>query len=402
VKPRTLLLVTYHFPPSAASGSFRLLGFARHLLTNGWRMVVVAPPSLPFEPVDEMLRRKVPPDTMMVPVPYPRGNRLTRRLAPNGIWVLPAFRAAARVIRAERPDALLTSSPPHTVHLLGHWIKTRFGLPWVADYRDPWVYGRGGPKPTTWHARWEGFKEKKVLQSADGIVVNTPLAQEALLQELPCIGDKTIAITNGFDPEDFIAESAIEATSPSLTMLHSGELYSGRDPRSFFDALVGLNVPLNVPPFKVTFLGQSSDPRYDWPGEVRRRGVEKMVQFKGHVSYSEALTNMKSADILLLLDSPGRRVGIPAKLFEYFGAGRPILALAEPSGDVGWALRRSGVLHRIALPTDAGQIRQALNELIQDVSLNKNLATRMESKEFTRAHMAAQLAGFLDKWTQPR
>jgi len=402
VKPRTLLLVTYHFPPSAASGSFRLLGFARHLLAHGWRMVVVAPPKMPFEPFDEMLSRKVPPETIIYPVPYPKGNCLTRRLAPNGIWVLPAFQAATRAIRAERPDALLTSSPPHTVHLLGRLIKARFGLPWIVDYRDPWVYGRGGSKPTTGQGRWESFKEKKVLQSADGIVVNTPLAKEALLGEVPRIADKTIAITNGFDPEDFIAENAPEATSPSLTMLHSGELYSGRDPRPFFDALVGLNVPPDLPPFKVTFLGQSSDPRYDWPGEVRRRGVEKMVQFKGHVPYSEALTNMKSADILLLLDSPGRRVGIPAKLFEYFGAGRPILALAEPSGDVGWALRRSGVLHRMALPTDAGQIRRALNELIHEVSLSKNVAIQHESQEFTRAHMAAQLAGFLDKWTKRR
>src|SRR5438067_12766182 len=108
MKPRTLLLVTYHFPPSAASGSFRLLGFARHLLAHGWRTVVVAPPRMPFEPVDDRLTQKVPSETIIYPVPYPKCNRLTRRLAPFAVWIPAALDACASAIAAERPDAVLT------------------------------------------------------------------------------------------------------------------------------------------------------------------------------------------------------------------------------------------------------------------------------------------------------
>ena len=404
MKPRTLLLATYHFPPSAASGSFRLLGFARHLLAHGWRTVVVAPPLMPFEPVDEKLARQVPRETVVYPVPYPQGdplsNRLIRRFAPYGVWLPAAYQACARAIAEHRPDAVLTSSPPHTIHLLGRLLKSRYGLPWVADYRDPWLYGLGKPLPTTWCGRWEALKEKSILKAADGIVTNTPLARAALANDLPEYAAKMTYITNGFDPESFAANEPAPRQASQLTILHTGELYAGRDPRPLFDALTTLD-PTTKAALRLAFLGQSSDPRYDWPGEVRERGLDGMVSFAGHAQYGEALRQMQAADILLLLDHPGRRVGIPAKLFEYFGARRPILALSDPQGDVGWALRQSGVQYRIAMPNEPGLIRQAVTELVREIG-----ATSAEPQpipeEFTRAHMAAQLARFLEKVSRRR
>src|SRR5262249_47294379 len=154
--------------------------------------------------------------------------------------------------------------------LLGRLLKSRFGLPWIVDYRDPWLHGTGKPSPNTWGACWERLKERSVLKAADAIVVNTPLAKEALARDLPEFAGKMSAITNGFDPEDFVGqvsslpEASVEANRPSITLLHTGELYSGRDPRSLFDALVGLDWP-GAKPLDVTFLGQASDTRYDWP-----------------------------------------------------------------------------------------------------------------------------------------
>src|SRR5205814_10190794 len=92
----TLLMLTYHFPPSAAVGSFRMLGFARHLPKFGWRTVVVAPPSLPWEPDDPALAARVPAETVVYPVPYPkRAPKVLRWMAPFSAW-LPYARAAAR------------------------------------------------------------------------------------------------------------------------------------------------------------------------------------------------------------------------------------------------------------------------------------------------------------------
>src|SRR5947209_12884436 len=143
-----VLLLTFHFPPSAASGAFRLLGLARHLPKFGWQPVVVAPPRMPWEPVDRKLTEALPAETTVCQVPFPEGllSRLGQRLVKEAVWFPRAARQCARLIRKHRPDALLTSSPPHSIHLLGLWLKRRYRLPWVADFRDPWVTN-GQPRP---------------------------------------------------------------------------------------------------------------------------------------------------------------------------------------------------------------------------------------------------------------
>ncbi len=261
--------------------------------------------------------------------PYPAGNRVTRRLIPFASWVPAALKACGRAIANERPDAMLTSGPPHMVHLLGRLVKAWTRLPWVADYRDPWIYGLGVPRPPTLAARWESAKEMVVLRAADSIIVNTPLARAALAQDVPDLAGKMSVITNGFDPESFPPRQM--PTPATFGVLHTGELYVNRDPRPLFDALINLQAPLPRP-LDVTFLGQSSDPRNDWDGEVRRRGLENVVRFAGQVPYQQALNQMRKADILLLLDNPGRRVGIPAKLFEYFARPPPHPGLDQSPG----------------------------------------------------------------------
>jgi hypothetical protein len=179
-----------------------------------------------------------------------------------------------------------------------------------------------------------------------------------------------------------------------LTLLHAGELYAGRDPRPLLDALHELSA---AHPLRLYLLGRSEDAGFDLGGEIRRRGLGDTVEFSGQVAYGRAVAEMAAADILLLLDTPRRRIGIPAKLYEYFGAGRPILALAEPDGDTAWALRKSGVLHRVAPLADAGRIRQALAELIDAVASGQPAtATGPERFAFTRERLAGSLAECLN------
>ena len=137
---KKLLLITYHFPPSAASGAFRLLGFARHLPTFGWQPLVVAPPGLPWEPTDAALAEQIPAEAIIESVGYPAGApKLLRKFAQNAIWLPYAWFTCQRMIAEHRPDAILTSGPPHCVHLLGQRLNRSTGLPWIADFRDPWI-----------------------------------------------------------------------------------------------------------------------------------------------------------------------------------------------------------------------------------------------------------------------
>jgi hypothetical protein len=121
------------------------------------------------------------------------------------------------------------------------------------------------------------------------------------------------------------------------------------------------------------------------------------VRVRGQLAYRDALQEMCRADVLVLLDGPGRKIGVPAKLYEYFGAGRPILALTEPDGDTAQVLRESGVRHRIASPKDVPRIRQALAELACEIAAAPAAMPGAELlRRFTRQSIAGDLAGILD------
>jgi glycosyltransferase involved in cell wall biosynthesis len=397
---RKLLLVTYYFPPCAASGTFRALGFARHLPKFGWQPVVVAPPQMPWEPLDKGLSRQVPPDTPVYPVPYPQSrlHRLAQRFISSGIWWPRALAACARAVREHHPDALLTTGPPHGIHLLGQLLHLRHGLPWVADFRDPWAAANWQARRRGLRGWWDRHCERLVMRTADVVIANAPRACAGLQAAYPQYRHKMVSITNGYDPENFPVTGTRPPGDGRLTLLHAGELYAGRDPRPLLDALRELSV---VHPLRLYLLGRSEDAGFDLGAEIRRRGLEGAVEFSGQVSYGRAVAEMAAADVLLLLDTPGRRIGIPAKLYEYLGAGRPVLALAEPDGDTAWALRESGVLHRVAPLTDAARIKQALSELIAANAAGQSVTATGQRFAFTRERLAQQLAECLDACVVP-
>lgn len=398
---RKVLLVTYHFPPSAASGSFRLLGFARHLPKYGWRPLVVAPPELPWEPTDARLGARIPRETRVFAAPYPRHwPKVIRWSAPYAVW-LPAARAACwEAVKTENPDAVLTSGPPHGVHLLGLDLRKNFGLPWIADFRDPWIQGTDKPprqSPARW---WQQFWESKVLRGADRILANAPYACQQLQKAFPDQAARIVTLTNGFDPVD--QEGPTHHRGHPLRLVHAGQIYSGRDPRPFLDALVQWRKTFQVPELRVEFLGRTAGHGVDLTVEIANRDLEGMVQVRDQVSYGQSLEIMRGADLLVLLDSPGRRVGVPAKVYEYLGAGRPILALAEPDGDTACILRESGLVYDQAQAGDAQAILLSLERLVKQVESGEPSAPDPEKiVRFTRENLAGQLAGLLQVLVEP-
>jgi glycosyltransferase involved in cell wall biosynthesis len=399
---RKLLLVNHYFPPSAECGAFRMLGLVRHLMKYGWHSVVVTPNVRPLEARDPNLLQAVPRETVIYRVAYPQGHvaRLLTRYVPYYAWLPRAISACKRAIREHRPDALSTSSPPHCVHLLGLYFKIFHGLPWIADFRDPWTTGRDMPPLTRRVSLKQGeadlrkHLEQAVMRHADAVVSNTPLGEEALKAAYPAYADKVFTVTNGFDPERFAEKYDSTPGDGTLRILHTGEVYNGRDPRPLFDAIRASQFIKNLGPagLRVRFLG-----RADFPASFSANGLGTIVETPGQVPYNQVVQEMMHADILLLLYRPGRRVGVPAKLYEYLGTGRPILALAENDGDIAWVLRKSNAVHRIARPNDQGSIQVALEELLQEAKKTKGAAPGRGCLRFTREHMAQQMAEILDR-----
>lgn len=393
---KKVLLITYHFPPSAASGSFRLLGFARHLPRTGWQPLVVAPPQMPWEPVDPQLAWEVPAEAVVSAVPYPASApKILRYFAQNAIWLPHAWSACTRMIREYRPDVILTSGPPHCVHLLGHYLKRSFGVPWVADFRDPWI-SDGTNKKLGLLQRWALRWERAVFQNANLILANAPNACQMFQETYPEQRAKIVTLTNGFDPNPE-GRKNLPPRDGAVRMLHAGELYAGRDPLPLLEALAEGNRRLAANPrYELHILGRNDAGSIDFPHTLQQRGWSDFVQLHGQCAYQESLDAMEWADLLILFDSPGRKNGVPAKLYEYFRAGRPILALAEPDGDTAAILRASGVLHRVASPRDAAGIGQALRALVAEMRATEEISDPARLRRFTREHLAESLAGMLD------
>jgi hypothetical protein len=177
--------------------------------------------------------------------------------------------------------------------------------------------------------------------------------------------------------------------------LHAGEIYAGRDPLPLFEALAHLNAEPGHA-YQLEIMGRCETNGTPLPDLLRSRGWDDFVGMQGQRPYQETLGAMDDADILVLFDSPGRRIGVPAKLYEYLGAGRPVLALAEPDGDTATILRDSGALHRIASPKNAPQIQQALRELAQAMRSARGVPASAALQRFTRANIARSLAARFD------
>ena len=376
---------------------YRMLGLVRYLPKYGWQPIVVAPPRVPWEPEDVSLLAQVPAETPVERVPFASGffGKVARYFAPESHWLLRASTACERMIREHRPNAILTTSPPACVHLLGRRLQKRHELPWLADFRDPWVTNQSIARWTL-SLRFERWLEARVMKSANVLIANTPLNQRGWAEAYPGEAHKIVTITNGYDPERFTRPIAPTPTREHLTILHAGELYGGRDPRPLLDALAQLKGERM--PVHVDFLGRKTEQVVDLPTEIQRRGLADCVFMYEQVPYAAAIEQMMRADILLLVHAPEYRVGVPAKLYEYLGAGRPILALAELDSDIAWVLRESGVLHRIAPPRDVAGIKQALVELTGDVRAGRSALPNGDAlMQFTRERMAQRFADCLDR-----
>lgn len=394
---RRLLIVTYHFPPSAASGGFRILGFTRHLPKCGWNVSIVAPPSLPWEAVDPQLMEKVPSETEIYRTPYSTTGltKPLRKFAPYACWLPRALKAGRQAIQEIRPDILMTSGPPHGIHLIGICLKRFHGVPWVADFRDPWIansYDQAAGRGL--RGALAARLERIVMAGADAVVANAPRAAELLATAYPAHIGKITAITNGYDAEDFAGlpgPAPPELADDAANLVHTGMIYAGRDPVPLLDVLSEINLKPGPRPVRLCLFGTRGNLALD--ADLRIRGLGDVVRIGGQIPYAQALAAMRRASVLLLLDTPGRRLGVPAKLYEYIGAGRPILALGERGGDLEWVLRESGRPHRIAAPSDRGAIRRALLELTDEDQGNASLPSAdRQASRFTREALAKRLA----------
>lgn len=337
----------------------RTLRFANYLPEYGWDVRVLTVSARAYENVSHEQLAHVSSNVAVQRAPcldaakhlsiggrYPQLIALPDRWSS---WVLTALPVALWDCLSWRPNVVWTTYPIATAHLIGRWINRVTGLPWVADFRDSMTEDDYPSDPRVRHAYRR--IERGVIQHSTACVFTAEGTRRMYAERYPdCKAREWNVIPNGYDEGAFVAaEQLVSPRSESderMLLLHSGLLDpKDRDPTFFFDALATLRDEGLISPSRLRVIMRASGHDAIYYPELARRKLGDIVFLEPAISYVEALAEMLHADGLLLLQGTPCNHQIPAKLYEYFRARRPLLCITDPEGDTAAAARVAGVCH---------------------------------------------------------
>jgi len=396
MKNHKVLIATYYWPPSGGPGVHRYLKFTKYLFDFGIEPIVltVKNPTYPFR--DESLATEIPKKLKVYksktfepfwiysklkgkklehikPTVEIESDSLTASLGSwiranffipdaRAGWLLAARPQAESLVKQHNIQTVITTGPPHSFHFIGKHLQKKFGIRWLADFRDPWTqvyYNQILPR-TFVADKIDEILEKSILGKADEVIAVTPSQAENYRKIFE--RDYHI-ITNGFDPEDFKCNGTIKKHSSSILIRHIGNIRVAAVPEIFLKAIKALENKIDL---KVEFIGDNN-PRLE--KLIKKFQLQDTVFLKKYQPHKMATKKMTEADILVLYlpDVDDISHHIPGKLFEYIGSGRPVLMLGPVDGDSAAILeeQQAGIACDI---NDSEAITKALEKLIKQIS----------------------------------
>lgn len=361
-----VLIITYYWPPAGGPGVQRWLKFVKYLPEFGIEPVVYCPENPSYPIVDESLLREVSEDLKIIkqPIsePYRFANILSKKDAKHissGVipkqkkqsliqrlmlyvrgnffipdarknWVKPSVRYLSEYIKANQINTIITTGPPHSLHLIGFQLKNQLGVKWLADFRDPWtsIGYHKQLKLTKLSEEKHKQLEIAVLNFADEIIVTS----ENTKKEFALETDKPISvITNGYD----VHHVQRPAKDDKFSIAHIGSLLSERNPKQLWEAISELIEERKDfrSTFQLKLIGVVSD---DVLQTLKGFQLETYINNLGYVSHEDAIAQQMASRVLLMveIDSEDTKVIIPGKLFEYMASSTPIIAVGPKDSDV--------------------------------------------------------------------
>lgn len=365
MNPKKLLIITYYWPPAGGPGVQRWLKFAKYLPDFNVQPIIYVPQNPTYPIVDKSLVNEVSDKLIVIKKtifePYQLAGFFSKNKAKkisSGIissakkqslvekillwirgnlfipdarvyWVNPSVRYLKKYIQENNIDTIVTSGPPHSLHLIGLKLKQELELKWYADFRDPWtsIGYHKALKLSSYANKRHKTLEKLVLNTADTIIVTSKTTKT----EFEAITNKPIAvITNGYDLEKITKQPLNE----KFTMAHIGSFLSDRNPKILWEVLHELinENTLFADCFQLKLIGKTSQEIID---SIVEHQLYKYCNNLGYVSHIEALEHQRTAQVLLLIEinSEETKSIIPGKLFEYMVSERPIIAIGPKNSD---------------------------------------------------------------------
>ncbi len=413
LKNRHALLIAFHFPPIAqSSGVHRAKSLARYLPDFGWSPLVLTATTNAYEVChddneqvfgdDVVVRRALAFDAAQH---FSIAGRYPGFLASPDRWMswMPfAIVRGMQLIRKYRPGVIWSTYPIATAHAIGAHLAKCAGLPWVADFRDSMTDETYPAEPSK-RRKFEKI-ESSAVSRCQRAVFTAPGTLQMYRDRYPDIDDsKWQLVLNGYDEQTFLDAESVEDTSSGRTvLLHSGIVYpKERNPTGLFEALSQMlgRGAIDASRFEVR-LRAPGNAEY-LHGLIDKYDLGQLVTVRDAIPYEEAVGEMLAADGLLILQSDDCNHQIPAKIYEYMRAQKPILALTDPTGDTAGILGQSGAQELFVARLDsAAEIETELQKFIAKLGKPDAGILYPNSASFSRRSQVEKLAEVFDELAQ--
>ena len=427
---KKVLIITYYWIPSGGAGVQRWVKFAKYLRQYGWEPIIYTPENPEYPSIDHSFEKDIPADITVLKTPIWEPYNVYRNLTgkknqainagfisenkkqgwkdklsiwirgnflipdPRRFWIKPSVGFLSDYLKENPVDAIITTGPPHSMHLIGMGLKKNFpSLPWVADFRDPWTnIDFYKDLNLTWFADKIHHKlEREVLQKADTVLVVSRGMEEEFAPMKP---KKLQVITNGYDESD--VQVGTLALDGRFSISHIGTLNAARNPRIVWKVLSEIcaeNVAFKND-LQIQLVGKVD---FSVLEDIQSYGLQEQLLKIDYLSHSEAIAKQNSSQVLMLLiNQSGNAKGIlTGKFFEYLAAKRPILAVGPTDGDAAVVLNETGAGVIVDFADEQATKTAILNYYNQ--YKKGTLSVQSESVErFSRRSLTGELAGLLD------
>jgi len=371
------LIITYYWPPSGGAGVQRWLKFVKYLREFGWEPIVYTPENPEFPEIDESLYSDIPKNLTVIKTPirepysaYKRFLGLTKREKINAgflsekkrnpflenisvrirgnffipdarmLWIKPSVKFLLKYLTGNPVDIIISTGPPHSMHIIAMKLSESLKFPWVADFRDPWtnIDFYKDLKLTSWADSRHHNMERMVLSNASAVISISP----SMVDDFNKIHSRHYdIITNGFDWEDVNPINLVELDR-KFSISYIGTMVSTRNPIAFWEAVQSIleeNKDFGND-LIIKLVGKVDFKVHD---SVKQFGLSRYVENIGYTPHKEVVKVQQQSQVLLLVinDTPNSRMILTGKFFEYLAARRPVLCLGPVDGDAAKILNQT-------------------------------------------------------------
>ncbi|UFH31736.1 glycosyl transferase family 1 [Chryseobacterium sp. C-71] len=428
---KKILIITYYWPPAGGPGVQRWLKFAKYLPEFGWKPIIFTPENPSYPLIDESLMKDVPKDLEIIKTkiwePYQLAEKLNKSnkkfkagqfdvgnnqswksklsiwvrgnfFIPDArvFWVNPSVKFLEQYLKINNIDVVVTSGPPHSLHLIGLNLKKKFpNVKWIADFRDPWteISYYKHLKLTNKSDKKHRQLESEVFQNADITLATSYTDAENFRKNRA----NAVCITNGFDESDSSNSQTLKpSNSPTkFTLSYIGVLEQLRNPENLWKALDDLVKTNNdfAKNFKLKFVGRIDDKILN---SIENSSLKNYIENLGYLSHEKAIDEMSNSSILLITNFPNESSKgiIPGKIFEYLATGKQIISFGPHDADVSKILDETDAGKHFGYQ-DSETIKQFILEKFELWKAGNLLENTRNIKQFSRKNLTKTLAEIL-------